>query len=157
LTEHKIKWTDASVATALKTMAQVVGDTPNLAGGTSGSLQTDFPTCVTNAFSSPAKGATVFEVDFVGGAITSSTKAKPITGFNAVSFPAMTSGPDASAVEIGGDLIVTFRDTPAIEAFVKFLATPQAAETWAKIGGFSTGNKKVPTSVYPDAIVAGGW
>ena len=32
-------------------------------------------------------------------------------------------GPDASAVEIGGDLFVTFRDNPAIEAFVKFLAT----------------------------------
>ena len=39
-------------------------------------------------------------------------------------------------VEIGGDLFVTFRDTPAIEAFVKFLATAPAAEAWAKLGGF---------------------
>ena len=34
LTAHKIKWTDASVKTALKTMAQIVGDTGNIAGGT---------------------------------------------------------------------------------------------------------------------------
>src|SRR5438105_11135253 len=45
LSAHTIKWTDPSVATALKTMGQIVGDTGNLAGGSSGSLQTDFPTC----------------------------------------------------------------------------------------------------------------
>ena len=95
----------------------------------------------------------VFEADFVGGVITSATKAKPGTGFNAVPFPSINAGaPDASAVEIGGDLFVTFRDTPAIEAFVKFLATAPAAEIWAKLGGFGTGNHNVPASIYPDAI-----
>src|SRR5262249_35577026 len=48
--------------------------------------------------------------------------------------------------------LVTFRDNPAIQAFVKFLTTPQAAEAWAKLGGFGTGNKHVPPSVYPDPI-----
>jgi alpha-glucoside transport system substrate-binding protein len=152
LSEHKIKWTDASVAKALKTMGTIVGDTSNLAGGTSGSLQTDFPTCVTNAFGTPSKGAIVFEADFVGGAITSATKSKPGTGFNAAVFPSITPGANAGAVEIGGDLLVTFRDTPAIEAFVKFLATAKAANVWAKIGGFGTGNHNVPASIYPDAI-----
>jgi alpha-glucoside transport system substrate-binding protein len=152
LTAHKIKWTDASVATALKTMAQVVGDTSNLAGGTSGSLQTDFPTCVTNAFSTPSKCAIVFEADFVAGAITSATKAKAGTGFNTAPFPAITPGANSTAVEIGGDLLVTFRDTPAIEAFVKFLATAPAAAAWAKVGGFATGNHNLSTSVYPNAI-----
>ncbi len=38
LSAHKIKWTDTSVTTALKTMAQVLGDTSNMAGGTSGAL-----------------------------------------------------------------------------------------------------------------------
>jgi alpha-glucoside transport system substrate-binding protein len=152
LTAHKIKWTDASVNTALKTMAKVVGDSSNLAGGTSGALQTDFPTCVTDAFSTPSKGAIVFEADFVAGAITSSTKSKPGTGFNTAPFPAITPGANSSAVEIGGDLLVTFRDTPAIRAFVKFLATAPAAAAWAKIGGFATGNHNLKTSVYPDAI-----
>jgi alpha-glucoside transport system substrate-binding protein len=152
LSAHMIKWTDPSVKTALKLMGQIIGDTANLAGGTSGSLQTDFPTCVTNAFSTPPKGATVIEADFVGGTILSSTKAKPGTGFNAAAFPAITPGPNAGAVEIGGDLLVTFRDTPAIEAFIKFLATAPAAEAWAKQGGFGTGNKNVPASIYPDPI-----
>jgi maltose-binding protein MalE len=152
LSAHKIKWTDGSVTTALKTMAQVLGNSSNLAGGTSGALQYGFNDSVTNAFSSPAKAAIVFEGDFVGGVITSSTKAKPGTGFNAAPFPSIKAGPNASAVEIGGDLFVTFRDTPAIEAFVKFLATAPAAKAWASIGGFGTGNKNISPSVYPDAI-----
>jgi alpha-glucoside transport system substrate-binding protein len=151
LSAHKTKWTDASVKTALTTMGQLLNSS-DLSGGTSGALQTDFPTCVTNAFSTPSKGAIVFEADFVGGAITSSTKAKPGTDFNAAVFPTIKAGPNASAVEIGGDLLVAFRDTPAIRAFVSFLATADAANAWAKLGGFGTGNKNVKASIYPDAI-----
>jgi ABC-type glycerol-3-phosphate transport system substrate-binding protein len=152
LSQHKIKWTDPSVATALKTMAKIIGDTSNIAGGTSGALQYGFNDSVTNAFGSPPKAAMVFEADFVGGVISSSTKAKAKTGFNTFTWPSITPGADAGGVEIGGDLFVTFRDTPAIEAFVKFLATAPAAEAWAKQGGFGTGNKNVPASIYPDAI-----
>src|SRR5581483_7556747 len=152
LSSHKVKWTDPSVKKALTEMGQIIGDSSNLAGGTSGSLQTDFPTCVNNAFASPSKGAIVFEADFVGGAILSGTKAKPGTGFNAAVFPTIVPGPNATAVEIAGDLLVAFRDNPAIEAFVKFLATAPAAEAWARLGGFGTGNKNVPASIYPDAI-----
>jgi alpha-glucoside transport system substrate-binding protein len=152
LSAHKIKWTDQSVKATLSKMEQIVGTSGNLAGGTSGALQYGFNDSVTNAFTSPPKAATVFEGDFVAGVILSSTKAKPGSGFNAAPFPSITPGPDAGAVEIGGDLLVTFRDTPAIEAFVKFLATAPAADAWARLGGFGTGNHNVPASIYPDAI-----
>ncbi len=152
LAAHKIKWTDPSVITALKTMAKILGDTSNIAGGTSGALQYGFNDSVTNAFGSPPKAAIVFEADFVSGVILSSTKAKAGTGFNVAPFPSITPGADSTAVEISGDLFVTFRDTPAIEAFVKFLATAPAANAWAKEGGFATGNHNVNLADYPDAI-----
>ena len=153
LSAHKIKWTDASVITALKTMAQVVGDTSNIGGGASGALQNGFNDSVTNAFADPPKAATVFEGDFVAGVILSSTKAKAGTGFNVAPFPVIKAGSTGSnGVEIGGDLFVTFRDTPAIRAFVKFLASAPAAAAWAKSGGFATGNHNLSPSVYPDAI-----
>jgi len=152
LSQHKIKWTDPSVKTALTTMGKILGDTSNIAGGTNGALQYSFNQSVTNTFTSPAKAAMVFEADFVASVITSTTKAKPETGFNTFTWPEITPGADASAVEIAGDMMVAFRDSPAIEAFVKYLATPQAAIIWAKQGGFGTGNHNVPASVYPDAI-----
>ena len=40
LAAHTIKWTDPSVKVALKTMAQIFGDTGNIYGGTVGALQT---------------------------------------------------------------------------------------------------------------------
>jgi ABC-type glycerol-3-phosphate transport system substrate-binding protein len=152
LAAHKIKWTDPTVTRALTEMGQILGDSSNLAGGTSGALQYGFNDSVTNAFSTPPKAAMVFEADFVSGVILSSTKAKAGTGFNVTPFPAITPGANAGAVEISGDLFVTFRDTPAIEAFTKFLATAPAAAAWAKEGGFATGNHNLSPSVFPNAI-----
>jgi ABC-type glycerol-3-phosphate transport system substrate-binding protein len=152
LTAHKIKWTDPSVITALKTMGKIIGDTSNIYGGTSGALQYGFNDSVTNAFGSPSKAAMVFEADFVSGVILSSTKSKANSGFNVAPWPSITAGADSTAVEISGDLFVTFRDTPAIEAFVKFLATPAAANAWAKEGGFVTGNHNVSLGAFPDKI-----
>jgi alpha-glucoside transport system substrate-binding protein len=150
LTAHTIKWTDPSVKTALKTMAKVVAS-GDVAGGTTGALQTGFNTSVTNAYTTPPKAAIVFEGDFVAGVILSSTKAKANTGFNVAPFPTIAPV-GAKGVEVGGDTLVTFRNTPAIKAFVNFLTTADAAAAWAHLGGFATGNKKMNPSVYPDAI-----
>lgn len=152
LAAHKIKWTDKSVTAALETMAKILGDPSNIAGGTSGALQFGFNDSVTNAFGTPSKAAMVFEGDFVGGVIKSSTQSAPGSGYAAFPFPAITPGKDANAVEIAGDLLVTFRDTPAIRAFVRYLATPQAVAIWARQGGFGSGNRRLSASVYPDPI-----
>ena len=41
---------------ACKYMAKIIGDSSNLTGGTSGALQTDYPTCVDKAFATPPGG-----------------------------------------------------------------------------------------------------
>jgi alpha-glucoside transport system substrate-binding protein len=151
LSAHKIKWTSSSVTTALKEMKQVIAGS-NVYGGTNGALQTAFPQCVDYVYSTPPKAAMVIEADFVANEILQATKAKPVKDFNVVPFPAIKAGANASAIETSGDEIITFRNTPAIQAFVKYLATAKAAEIWAKLGGFGTGNVHVPASVYPDAI-----
>ncbi|MDP9284955.1 MAG: extracellular solute-binding protein [Actinomycetota bacterium] len=150
LSHHTIKWTDASVKKALSTMAAVIGDSANIAGGTSGALQTDFPTSVSNVFTSTPKAAEVIEGDFVPGVVASSNKLKPVTGYNVFPFPAI--GNTQNYVEGGGDELMMFRDTPAIRALVKYLATGPAQTIWAKRGGYTAPAKTVPASAYPDAI-----
>jgi alpha-glucoside transport system substrate-binding protein len=150
LATHEIPWTDQSVKDALTTMADVLGDSSKLAGGTEGALQTDFPTSVTQVFSDPPKAAQVMEGDFVAGVITDSTKAKPKTGFDVYPFPSINGSPQV--VVGGGDTVVMFKDSPAGEAFIKYLTTPAAAEIWAKLGGFASLNKNLDPSVYPDEI-----
>ena len=52
----------------------------------------------------------------------------------------------------GGDVVVMFKDNPAARALIQYLATPAAATIWARRGGFSSPNKNVPASAYPDAL-----
>jgi alpha-glucoside transport system substrate-binding protein len=148
LSTHAIKWTDPSVKTALKTMAQIYGDTGNIFGGTTGALQALLADSVNNVFSTPPKAAMTFEGDFVPTAAT--VKAKPITGYNVFPFPSINGS--APAVVGGGDTVAMFKDTPAARALISYLATPEAATIWAKLGGFSSPNKGVPASAYPDAL-----
>jgi hypothetical protein len=44
------------------------------------------------------------------------------------------------------------KDTDPAERLLEFLATADAAEVWAKLGGFSSANKDVDLDVYPDDI-----
>ena len=108
LSAHTIKWTDPSVKTALKTLAQIYGDTGNIYGGTSGALQALLADSVNNVFSTPPKAAMTFEGDFVPTAAT--VKAKAITGYNVFPFPSINGS--APAVVGGGDTVVMFKDTP---------------------------------------------
>jgi ABC-type glycerol-3-phosphate transport system substrate-binding protein len=150
LAEHRIPWTDPSVRAALRTMAQVLGDRANIVGGTQGALQTEFPASVEAVFTDPARGAQVIEGDFVPGVVAESTRLRAGTGFGVYPFPNI--GATEDAVVGGGDSITTFRDTPAIRAFVEFLASTDGASTWAERGGFSSPNRTVSPDVYPDEI-----
>jgi alpha-glucoside transport system substrate-binding protein len=150
LSTHSIKWTDPSVRTALRTMAQVLSDTSNLAGRTS-ATQTDFTTSVEVVFQNPPTAAQVIEGDFVPGVVASKTTLRAGTGYGVFPFPSVRAG-DENDVVGGGDSITVFKDTPAVRAFVSFLATPQAAQVWAARGGFSSPNRGVSASTYPDEI-----
>src|SRR6266545_4690863 len=151
LSDHKIPWTDPSVKDALREMAKVIGDSKNIAGGNSGALQTNFPDSVTNVFSNPPKAAMIFEGDFVPGVVAGQSTAKPKTDYNVFTFPAV-NGQGGDYVVGGGDVVVMFKDNPVARALIKYLATPEAAAIWAKRGGFSSPNKNLDPSVYPDAI-----
>jgi ABC-type glycerol-3-phosphate transport system substrate-binding protein len=150
LAKHEIPWTDQSVKDALTEMAKIVGDVDNIAGGQAGALQTDFPTSVTNVFSASPKASMVLEGDFVPGVAGEDNPLEPETGFNVFPFPEI--GDSGAAVVGGGDLVVLFKENPAAQAFIEYLTTPEASEIWAKRGGFSSPNKNVDSSVYPDAI-----
>jgi alpha-glucoside transport system substrate-binding protein len=151
LAAHKIKWTHPSVKAALRTMAKIFGDSGNIAGGTSGALQTVFADSVTQAFGANPKAAMVLEGDFVEGVITGSTSAKPKTGFDYFPWPAISRGSGSDVVG-GGDAVVMFRDKPAIRALMKYFSTVRAANVYAKQGGFSSPNKSVKGSAYHDPI-----
>ncbi|QNP72386.1 carbohydrate ABC transporter substrate-binding protein [Streptomyces roseirectus] len=150
LTRHEIKWTDPSVATALKTLAQVWGKQDYLAGGANGSLQLQFPNAVTQTFTGgdQPKSAMVYEGDF---AQVNIGQTKSEIGTDAKVFPFPKVG-DTVPVVSGGDAAVLFKDSPGAQALAAFLASPDAATVHAGLGGYLSPNKNVDFSAYPNDV-----
>lgn len=149
LSKHEIPWTDPSVKEALTEMAKVFSASDNLAGGTTGALQTDFPTSVSNVFAPTPKAAMVIEADFVPGVVKTTLEAE--TGYNFFAFPSINDSPPSVVAK--GNLVIAFRDTPAVRAFMEYLVSPESAEIWVKRGGFATPNKNVDAANYPDPLL----
>jgi alpha-glucoside transport system substrate-binding protein len=147
LSSHEIPWTDPTVIEALTEMAKIFSDTDNIVGGTDGALQSDFPTSVSNVFAEEPKAATVIEGDFVPGVVEHPLE--PETGYNFFEFPSINDSPPS--VVTSGNLFITFRDSPAVQAFIEYLTTPEAAQIWLDRGGFASPN---PDLEYPDPTQA---
>jgi hypothetical protein len=131
-------------------MRDLIGKPEFLAGGLQGSLQLTFEDSVTAVFGTNPRAATLFEGDFVGNVIRDSTESKAGTDFNFFAFPSV-KGSDP-AVVAGGDVVVMLNDTPAARRLLEYLATGEAGEIWAALGGFSSPNKDVALDTYPDDI-----
>ena len=144
LAAHRIPWTDPSVTATLGLMGELLAP-ERVAGG----LATDFETSVALAFGERA-ASMVAGGDFVAGVVTSTTGRRIGAEVDVVAFPA--GEVTETAVMGGGDVAVLLRATPTGRAFLRYLATPAAAEIWAARGGFLSANTNLDLAVYPDPI-----
>ncbi|MBB2909900.1 alpha-glucoside transport system substrate-binding protein [Streptosporangium becharense] len=144
LSKHEIPWTDPSVTTALEKIAQIAGKKEFLLGGSSGALQTDFPTCVTQVYGQD-KAAMVIEADFVA---TSAEESGAKLGEEAKYFPFPKAG-ETTPVVLGGDIAVAMKDSKGAMALLEFLASKEGGEIWAKLPGYLSPNRNVSPDNYP--------
>ena len=149
LAAHRIPWTDGTVKQTLQLLAELWTQ-QNVAGGVRRRVATTFEGSVQRAFGPSHAAAMVAEGDFVESAITGQTSARLGVDVDVFSFPRRNAG-DRFVVG-GGDAAVMMHSSPAAEAFLRYLATPQAAAKWAAYGGFVSPNLNVDLSVYPDPI-----
>ena len=145
LARHEIPWTDQSVKDALSKMADVIGNSDEIAGGTQGALQTDFNGSVDQMFSGPAGGRDALRRELRRRRHHRRDEGEGRHRRRLLRLPSIDGSPPA--VMGGGDLAVLLDDTPAGEALIKFLATPEAAEV---LGQASAGtSRRTRTSTSP--------
>ena len=121
----------------------------NIAGGTSGALQTDFPTSVTNVFQRPAEGRDGDRGRLRPGRRRTVEPAEADRRATTCSRSRRSTARPPSVVG-GGDIdhdVQGHAGRP--RRSIKYLATPEAAEIWAKRGGFSSPNKNVDAERLP--------
>lgn len=144
LANHEIPWTDPSVTKALEVLKQLWSNKTIVQPGTE---QRTFGDSVVAVFGDPPKAGTVYEGDFVAGNIKNDTKSEVGTDAKFYDFPSIDgSGP---AVVGGGNAAVQLTDNKGAAELMHYLATPEAATIWVKLGGFTSPNKKVDMSAYP--------
>jgi len=156
LSKGQLPWTDASVKRALRRLSEIFGRPDWLAGEPA---ETDFEESVRQVFADPPQAAMVYEGDFVASAIANIGKAKSGEGAQSFDFPAIADskpalqggrGARARPLVAGGDVAVLFTDNRAAKQLIRFLATPEAAEPWARSGGFVSPNSNVDPHAYKD-------
>ena len=146
---HEVSWTDPTVMQAMDAFKQIISpaDT-NLAGGSEGTLSTDFITAANLVFRPDAAAEMYYEGGFIGGIISSNfPDLVPGTDFNAFLFPAIDPMYGAPVVG-GGDLLVAFADRPEVGELVKWMAGTEGNTLWAGTGAIVSPNKNVDLSVY---------
>jgi alpha-glucoside transport system substrate-binding protein len=147
LTEHKLAWTHPTVTAALKRLAEVLGRSDWLAGGTSGALETDFEESTGQVFGRRQSAAMMFEGDFVPSLIADQPGAQT-SDVGVFAFPSPRG--DRPPTVVGGDVAAQFTKNPVGRKLMEFLATPAAAVPWAREGGFISPNRGLRLDVYPD-------
>lgn len=141
LVRREIPWTDPTVTAALDVLADLFTRPGWATGGPDGALTTNFDASVLQTFASHPRAALVYGGDFVEGFLPRQQDARFIP------FPPV----DASrrgAVVTGGDVAVTFTGTSASKNLLQFLATSEAAASWARAGGFISPNRGVELGAY---------
>lgn len=149
LAAHAIPWTDDTVVRTLRLLGQLLAP-EYVAGGVRTAQRMTFEESVQATFAVPSRAAMVAEGDFVAAEITGSTRAQLAIDADVFPFPAVGTSPPA--VVGGGDVAVLMRSSRAGAAFLRYLASADAAGIWASVGGFVSPNVNVDLSVYPDSL-----
>ncbi len=151
----KLKFTDASVANALRTMVQIINNKYVL-NGIQGVLGQSFVGGITDVFGTNSKAQLYFEGGFVGGIATQQVNPQLKPGKTIGSFPWPTIKASLDHPIVGAaDFAAAFKDTPEARQFLKYISTGAAGTIWVSTGAATSPNKKVPASAYPDVLARG--
>ena len=150
LIAREIPWTDPAVETAFTTMEEIIGNDDFVSGGLDGALQLGFVAAIVATFGDPPEAVMMSGPGDVAAIAGAETGAAVGTDLSFFAFPSIGGSP--AAVLGGGDVAVALTDSANAQALLAFLASPQAGEVWAPLGGFASPNKKVDLSLYPDEL-----
>jgi alpha-glucoside transport system substrate-binding protein len=143
-------WTDPTVATAVKTMTDVLTDA-NVDGGIKAALGRKFVDGIGQAFSATATADMYYEGGFVGGIATGQVNKDLKIGetIDWFDFPSINGN---KGVTIGGDVIGALTKNPGVKEFIQYMTTPEAGAIWAGTGAIISPIKGVADTAYPNDL-----
>jgi alpha-glucoside transport system substrate-binding protein len=146
----KLPFTDSSVATALRTMVQIINNKYVL-NGVQGVLGQSFVDSITSVFGTNPKAQLFFEGGFVGGIATGDVNKSLKPGKTIAFFPWPTIKASLDHPVVGAaDFAAAFKDNADVRSFLRYISTPAAGTIWVSTGAVESPNKKV--NRYPNVL-----
>jgi alpha-glucoside transport system substrate-binding protein len=147
----KLPFTDPSVTTAIRYMAQIINKNYVL-GGIKGVLGSTFGDGIGDVFGPKPKAELYYEGGFVGDIAIGQVNPTLKIGKTIDDFPWPTINPKwDNPVTIGADYAVAFKDNPKVKEFLRYITSEEAGEIWAS-AGTAVPNKLVPGSAYQNRL-----
>ena len=147
---HKISWTHPSIKSAFQSFGQIVGGKHYINGAPKSVLATGFHNASYAPFTFPPQSCMYYLGDLRQGLsrVNSPTPNQELTLISLL-FPTINTQYQG-AVTGGADVIVAMKDTEAVRKLITYLATADAQTIWVKRGGFTSPNKSVNLTAYPE-------
>jgi alpha-glucoside transport system substrate-binding protein len=146
-------WTDAGVKEAWEIYGTWAKDPTYTLGGADGTVSTGFIEAIYAVFSDPPQAYMVKQSGFGGGAVAAQ--------YPELVFPADYDffvlpgiGGEKVPMQVGGDLMAVFNNSPEVQAVVSYLTSGRGGRAWAASGFDLSPNNKVTGLSYVDPISA---
>ncbi len=150
--KHQIPWTDPSIKSAMQKFGAIVGGHHYINGAPQSILATTYQDASVAPFKTPPTAYMYYLGDFAAGFITAGVpNIQAGTGFDYFNFPTITASYQG-AITCGADLVAMLKNNSAAQQLVQYLLTADAQAIWVKRGGFTSVNKSVTLSDYPDKV-----
>jgi alpha-glucoside transport system substrate-binding protein len=149
---HEIGWTHPAVRRAWEMFGSIAANERDAYGGVQGVLAINFGESPFPLFTSPPGCYLHQQASFIQDFIQKQyPNLRPIEDLNFFAFPRITPGVPPS-IEVAGDLLAMFHDTPQARALIRYLTTPEAQAIWVRRGGALSPNRRVSPREYPDPL-----
>lgn len=122
------------------------------AGGTDGALTTAFRDAILMPFQDPPEAWMVKQSGFAGSSVIAPNFEGFEYGTDYAFFVLPSPEGQTAAMQVGGDFMGVFNNTPAVQALMTYLSSPAGASAWAQAGFDLTPNNTVNTDDYPSEL-----
>jgi alpha-glucoside transport system substrate-binding protein len=146
-------WNDPGVKEAWEIYGEWAMDPTYALGGADGTVSTGFLDAIYAVFADPPQAYMVKQSGFAGGIVeTQYPELEFGADFNFFVLPSMDGSPPP--MQVGGDAMAVFNDTPGVRAVVAYLTSGRGGRAWAGSGFDLSPNNKVTGLSYTDPISA---
>lgn len=144
-----LAWTAPEVRQAFQAFGSIATDPAHVNGGPTAVVSTDFFQAALPLYADPPRCALTLQADWLATTLPAQNTDVGY-GENLSYFPFPPVDPtNAGLVEIGGEMLGAFNDTPQVRALLKYMASPERNALVAATGLWLSPNRTVPIDVYP--------